>query len=142
MPVVQGINPVGANIIPFVRTGNLLFISGMIGPGANGERVAGKLGAECSVEQGYECARQAALRMLTRVREATGNLDKVRRVVKVLAFIASAPDFTEQPRVANGFSDLLIEVFGENGRHARSAVGVAALPGNAPVEVEAIFEVE
>jgi enamine deaminase RidA (YjgF/YER057c/UK114 family) len=86
-------------------------------------------------------ARQSALRTLARVREATGSLDRVVRVVKVLAFVNSAPSFTDQPRVANGFSVLLVEVFGEAGRHARSAIGVAALPGGAPVEVESIFEV-
>jgi len=136
------VNPVGANNIPFVKTGNLLFLSGTIGPAANGQRVVGKLGAGCSIEQGYECARETAIRILARVREATGSLDRVRRVVKVLAFVNSAPTFTEQPRVANGFSDLLVEVFGENGRHARSAIGVAALPGDGPIEVEAIFEVD
>jgi enamine deaminase RidA (YjgF/YER057c/UK114 family) len=136
-----GANPVGPNIIPFVVSGGRLYVSGIIGPGADGERVVGRLGENCSVEQGYECARQSALRTLSRVREAVGSLDNVVRVVKVLAFVNSAPSFTDQPRVANGYSDVMTEVFGEAGRHARSAVGVANLPGGAPVEVEAIFEV-
>src|SRR5262245_13035794 len=98
-PVQPGVNAMGANNVPFVRTGNLLFFSGTIGPGADGGRVVGKLGATCSVEQGYECARQSALRILARAREHLGSLDKVRRVVKVLAFVNSAPDFTQQPQV-------------------------------------------
>jgi enamine deaminase RidA (YjgF/YER057c/UK114 family) len=141
LPAPQpGPNAFGANNIPYVLSGDRLYVGGIVGPGADGQRVVGRLGESCSIEQGYECARQSALRALVRVREAAGSLDRVVRVVKVLAFINSTPGFTQQPQVANGFSDLLVEVFGENGRHARSAIGVAALPGGSPVEVESIFE--
>jgi enamine deaminase RidA (YjgF/YER057c/UK114 family) len=135
-------NVFGANNIPYVLSGDRLYIGGIIAPAADGQRVVGRLGESCSVEQGYECARQSALHALARVREAAGSLDLVVRVVKVLAFVNSTPEFTQQPQVANGFSDLLVEVFGENGRHARSAIGVASLPGGSPVEVESIWELE
>jgi enamine deaminase RidA (YjgF/YER057c/UK114 family) len=134
--------PPVANLVPVVRTGNLLFLSGTIGSGPNGERLSGKLGAEYGVDEGYAAARQAAIGLLGRVRDEAGSLDRVRRIVKVLGFVNSAPDFTDQPRVVNGASDLLVEVFGEAGRHARSAIGVASLPGGAPVEVEMVVEVE
>jgi enamine deaminase RidA (YjgF/YER057c/UK114 family) len=136
------VNPFGANNVPVVRTGNLLFLSGNVGTGPNGERLSGKLGGEFSIDDGYAAARQAGIRLLARIRGEVGSLDRVRRVVKVLAFVNSAPDFTDQPRVANGASDLFTDVFGEAGRHARSAVGVASLPGNGPVEVEMVVEVE
>jgi enamine deaminase RidA (YjgF/YER057c/UK114 family) len=133
-----------ANYVPVVRSGNLLFLSGHLPPaGADGARPAGKLGADLSVEQGYAAARQAAVALLTTVRRETGSLDKVRRIVKVLALVNSAPDFVQQPQVVNGASDLLVEVFGETiGRHARSAVGAVSLPLNAPVEIEMVVEVE
>lgn len=131
-----------ANYIPSVRVGNLLFLAGH-GPIREGKAVSrGKLGKELSVEDGSKVAREVGLNLLTSTRVALGSLDKVKRVVKVLGMVASAQGFTDQPRVINGFSDLMVEVFGENGRHARSAVGMAELPMGIPVEIEMILEVE
>ena len=131
-----------ATYIPAVRTGDLLFLSGT-GPFKDGAIVyAGKLGKDLTVEQGREAARQAGLIMLTKIRTALGSLDRVKRVVKVLGMVNSAEGFGDQPLVVNGFSDLMVEVFGEAGKHARSAVGMAGLPGNSPIEVEMIVEFE
>lgn len=135
------LNPFAANNVPAVRTGNLVFLSGNIGVGPDGERMAGKLGREITVEQGYDSARQAGIRLLARLKAELGSLDEVTRIVKVVAFVNSMPEFTDPPRVANGASDLFTDVFGDNGKHARSAVGVATLPGGAPVEVEMVVEV-
>ena len=130
--------PPVANYVNAVRTGNLLYLAGK-GPGA----VKGKLGREFSVEQGYQHARAVGLNLLAVMRDELGSLDKVKRVVKVLGMVNSAEGFQEQPKVINGFSDLMVEVFGEAiGKHARSAVGMAALPNNIPVEIEMILEVE
>ncbi len=101
----------------------------------------GKVGGEVTEEQGYACARQCALNALAAVKAEVGSLDDVKRVVKVVVFVASAPDFTGQPKVANGASELLGEVFGDAGKHARSAVGVSVLPLDVPVEVEIVVEV-
>lgn len=136
-----GPNPFAANNVPAVRTGNLVFLSGNIGVGPDGERIAGKMGRDLSIEQGYEAARQAGIRLLARLKAELGSLDEVTRIVKVVAFVNSMPEFTDPPRVANGASDLFTDVFGESGKHARSAVGVATLPGGAPVEVEMVVEV-
>ena len=126
---------------PTARSGNLVFTAGQL-PARDGEMIAvGKLGAEVSEEQGYACARQCALNALAAIRAEIGSLDAITRVVKVVVFVASAPDFTGQPKVANGASELLGEVFGEAGKHARSAVGVSVLPLDVPVEVEIIVEV-
>ena len=132
-----------ANYVPAVRTGDLLFLAGS-GParGADGKVTLGKLGRELSVEQGYESARLVGLNLIVRLKAELGDLGRVKRVVKLLCMVNSAPDFTEQPAVANGCSDLLVEVFGERGRHARSAVGMSSLPSNIPVEIEMIVEVE
>ena len=125
-----------------MRVGNLLFLSGH-GPERNGSpTVRGKLGRELSLEDGYKVAREVGMNLLGSARNALGSLDKVKRVVKVLGMVASAEGFTAQPKVVNGFSDLMVEVFGENGRHARSAVGLAELPGGIPVEIEMILEIE
>jgi enamine deaminase RidA (YjgF/YER057c/UK114 family) len=129
-----------ANYVPAVRVGNLLFLSGL-GPGPSEPR--GKVGKDLSIEQGYQAARATGLNLLAASRAALGSLDKVRRVVKVLGMVNSAPGFTDQPKVLNGFSDLMVEVFGETiGKHARSAVGMAELPFNIPVEIKMILEVE
>jgi enamine deaminase RidA (YjgF/YER057c/UK114 family) len=128
-------------LIPYVRTGNLLFLSGN-GPTWEGKTWSGQVGKEYTTEQGYEAARNCALNLLSAARSALGSLDKVKRVVKVLGMVNSAPGFSQQPQVINGCSDLLVQLFGDNGRHARSAVGMAALPGNIPVEIEMILEVE
>ena len=129
-----------ANYVRAVRVGNLLFVSGTT---SRELKPFGKVGRELTVDQGYQAARHAGLLFLANVRAELGTLDRIKRVVKVLGMVNSADGFGEQPAVINGFSDLMVEVFGEAiGKHARSAVGVAALPGNAPVEVEAILEVE
>lgn len=134
-------NPV-ANYLPAVRTGNLLFLSGSIpAAGDDGNIPVGKVGADMTVEEGYQAARATGLNLIARLKAELGELSRVKRVVKVLAMVNSAPDFTETPAVANGFSDLMAEVFGEAGRHARSAVGLAALPLGVPIEVEMIVEV-
>jgi enamine deaminase RidA (YjgF/YER057c/UK114 family) len=130
-----------ANFVSAVRVGNLLFLSGTTaGPDwAN----KGKLGKDVTVEQGYQAARQVGLNQLTNIKAALGSLDRVKRIVKVLGMVNSAEGFGDQPRVINGFSDLMVEVFGEAiGKHARSAVGMAGLPANQPVEIELIVEVE
>ena len=129
--------------MPFVRTGNLIFLAGL-GPAnrPDGTSPTGKLGQDFTVEEGYEAARLTGINQLARLKGAVGDLDKVKRVVKLLSMVNSAPDFGDQPAVANGCSDLLVEVFGDKGKHARSAVGMAALPDQIPVEIEMIVEVE
>jgi enamine deaminase RidA (YjgF/YER057c/UK114 family) len=129
--------PVAA-YVPTVRTGNLVFVSGQ---GPFGTGVSGKVGAEVSVEQAQEQARVTCLNGLAQIKAAVGDLANVRRIVKLTVFVASAPGFGDQPKVANGASELLQEVFGEAGRHARSAVGVAELPFDIPVEIEFVVEV-
>jgi enamine deaminase RidA (YjgF/YER057c/UK114 family) len=129
-----------AAYVPAVRTGNLVYSSGQL-PLVDGRLVAtGKVGAEVSPEEAAECARTAALNGLAAVVAVADGLDAVARVVKVVVFVAGAPGFTGHPQVANGASDLLGELFGDAGRHARSAVGVASLPLDAPVEVEMVVE--
>jgi enamine deaminase RidA (YjgF/YER057c/UK114 family) len=134
-----------ANYVPWVRTGNLVFLSGA-GPNRPGDtrfkEYQGKLGREYSIEEGYQAARQTAYSLLCALKDAVGDLDKVKRVVKVLGMVNSVPEFGDQPKVINGCSDLLVEVFGEKGKHARSAVGMGALPNAIPVEIEMIVEVE
>lgn len=131
-----------ANYVPFVRTGNLLFTSGQI-PVMDGKvQFTGKLGGGVSVEDGAKAARLCAINILAQARAALdGDLDRVVRCVKLVGFVASTPDFTQQPAVINGASNLIVEVLGDAGRHARSAVGAPSLPLDVPVEVEAVFEV-
>jgi enamine deaminase RidA (YjgF/YER057c/UK114 family) len=130
-----------ANYIPFVRVGALLFVSGQIGVDAGGKLVAkGKLGGGVSVEDGQKAARACAINLLAQVKAALGDLDRVKRVVRLGGFINSAPSFLDGPKVMNGASDLMVAVLGDSGRHARTTVGVAVLPGDAAVEVEGIFE--
>lgn len=132
--------PAGA-YLPAVRTGDLVYTAGQV-PFVDGKlAVTGKLGAEVDVETGKEQARIAALNAVAALGSAVGDLSRIARIVKVVVFVASAPGFTAQPQVGNGASELFVEVFGEAGRHARSAVGVAVLPLDAPVEVEVIAEV-
>lgn len=129
-----------AAYVPAVVSGNLVFTSGQL-PTVNGElQGVGKVGADLTTEQGAELARISALNALAAVEAVIGSLDRVTRVVKVVGFVASAPDFTAQPAVVNGASELIGEIFGEQGRHARSAVGVPVLPIDAPVEVELVVE--
>src|SRR6187200_2056317 len=127
--------------IPAVRSGNHVFTSGQL-PMRSGElMVTGKVGGEVSEEEAVACAQQCALNAIAAVKAEIGDLDAVERIVKVVAFVASTPDFTGQPRVANGASELFGQAFGERGIHARSAVGVPVLPLDSPVEVELIVEV-
>ena len=130
------VTPPVANYVNAVRTGNLLFLAGK-GPGP----VRGKLGREFTVDQGYQHARAVGLALLAVMRSELGSLDKVKRVVKVLGMVNAAPEFTDHPKVINGCSDLFVEVFGEAGKHARSAVGMGSLPMGIPVEIEVIVEV-
>ena len=134
-----------ANYVPAVRSGNLLFVSGH-GPGVikDGKLgyIQGKLGRDLDVEQGYEAAKQVTLNILQSIKGIIGDLDKVRRVVKILGFVNCTADFPDQPRVINGCSDLLVALYGERGRHARSAVGMNQLPFGIAVEIEMVLEVE
>ena len=131
-----------ANYVRAVRTGNLLFVSGH-GPYNDGKAIlVGKLGKDVTIEEGYKTARNVAVNCLSSIRASLGSLDKVKRVVKLLGMVNCTEDFKDQPKVMNGASDLLVEVFGEAGRHARSAVGMQALPNQIPVEIEMILEVE
>lgn len=131
-----------ANYVRAVQTGNLVFVSGH-GPTRDGKPVyVGKLGRDLTVEEGYQAARLVMLNCLASLKALIGDLDRVKRVVKLLGMVNSAPDFGDQPKVINGASDLLVELFGERGRHARSAVGMAALPMGIAVEIEMIVEVE
>lgn len=135
---VPEVVPPLAAYVPAVRHGDLVFTAGQL-PARDGQMIAtGKLGAEVSEEDGYACARQCALNALAAVKAEIGELSAITRIVKVVVFVASTPGFTGQPQVANGASELLGEVFGDAGRHARSAVGVAALPLDVPVEVELV----
>lgn len=131
-----------ANYLPFVQSGNLVVVSGQV-PAQDGKiAITGKVGAAVSVEQGQAAARLCLMNVLTHLRTACGgDLDRVRRVVRLGGFVASGPDFTQHAVVMNGASDLAVEVFGEAGRHARSTIGVPALPGDAAVEVEGMFEI-
>ncbi|KPP86173.1 MAG: putative translation initiation inhibitor, yjgF family [Rhodobacteraceae bacterium HLUCCA08] len=130
-----------ANYVPFVQTGSLVFVSGQVSSGPGG-LILGKLGADMDVAAGTIAARHCALSLLAQVRAACGgDLSRLKRVVKLTGFVNSTPDFTDQPKVVNGASDLLVEVLGEAGRHSRSAVSAAALPLGVAVEIEGIFEV-
>jgi enamine deaminase RidA (YjgF/YER057c/UK114 family) len=131
-----------ANYVNGVRTGNLIFLAGKGPKRADGTEIIGKLGAGVSIEQGYEAARLTAINQLAVLKAMLGDLKKVKRIVKVLGMVNSDPDFVEQPKVINGFSDLMVAVFGERGRHARAAVGMASLPRGQAVEIELIVEVE
>jgi len=131
-----------ANYVKAVRTGNLLYLSGH-GPGkADGTNITGKVGKDLTIEEGYAAARQTAISLLSTMKGELGSLNNVKRIVKVLGMVNCTPEFGDQPKVINGCSDLLVAVFGENGKHARSAVGMNALPGNITVEIEIIVEVE
>jgi len=138
---VPDVVPPLAAYVPAARTGNLVFTAGQL-PARQGEMLAtGKLGDAVTEEEGYECARQCALNAIAAIKAEVGELSQVKRIVKVVVFVASTPDFTAQPKVANGASELLGEVFGDAGKHARSAVGVSVLPLDVPVEVELVVEV-
>ena len=130
-----------ANYVEAVRTENLLFLSGH-GPGAGGGKLSsGRLGEDLSVEEGYDSAKRVALSLVSTLKDTLGDLDRVKRVVKLTGFVNSAPGFLEQSKVINGASDFFVELFGEKGHHTRSAVGMAALPTGIPVEIELIAEI-
>ncbi len=133
--------PVG-NYLPAARSGNVMWLAGVGSRRADGGRISGKLGAELSVEQGYEAARWAALNLLARMKAELGDLGRVSRILKVVGMVNSAPDFTEQAAVVDGASDLFVALYGERGRHARSAPGMAALPGDTAVICECVIEVD
>ena len=140
LPEVQALI---ANYVPGILTGNVLFLSGSGPlPDNEGNLKLGKLGEDLTVEDGYESAKTPGINLLSRIKNEIGTLNNVVRIVKIFCMVNSSPDFTSQPLVANGCSDLLVEVFGEFGKHSRSAVGVAALPNNWPVEIEMIVEIK
>lgn len=130
-----------ANYVPFAVVGNLLFISGQISKAGDGTLVTGKLGEAVSVEQGRAAAKLCALNILAQAKAALGDLDRIRRCVKLTGFVSCVSAFKDQPAVINGCSDLLVEVLGDAGRHTRSAVGAPSLPLDVSVEIEAIFEI-
>jgi enamine deaminase RidA (YjgF/YER057c/UK114 family) len=131
-----------ANYVNAVTTGNLVFMAGKGPTRADGTRITGKLGRDLDIEAGYEAARLVGINQLAALKAEIGDLNRVKRIVKVLGMVNSATDFTDQPKVINGFSDLMVEVFGERGKHARAAVGMAALPSDIAVEIEMIVEIE
>ncbi len=131
-----------ANFVNAVRTGNLVFLSGQGPLKKDGTLITGVLGEDLDIEQGYKAARLTGINLLAALKAEVGNLNKVKRIVKVLGMVNATKDFKEHPKVINGHSDLMVEVFGERGKHARAAVGMGSLPGNIPVEIEMIVEVE
>jgi enamine deaminase RidA (YjgF/YER057c/UK114 family) len=131
-----------ANYVNVVRSGNLLFLAGKGPTRADGTQVTGKVGKDLTIAQGYEAAQIVALNHLAVLKAELGNLNKVKRIVKVLGMVNCESNFTEHPKVINGYSDFMVEIFGEKGKHARSAVGMGSLPNNIAVEIEVIVEVE
>ncbi len=132
-----------AAYVPYTMAGNLVFISGQLPMQGGKPQGLGKLGAEISITQGQETARLCGLNLLAHLKTACGgNLDRVQRIIRLGVFVASAPGFTDQPKVANGVSDLMVELFGDAGKHARAAVGVSELPFGVSVEVDAIVEID
>ncbi|WP_088072425.1 RidA family protein [Gottfriedia luciferensis] len=134
---IKPIRPAVGNYVSLVRTGNLLFTAGQ-----GVDEYHGKLGRELTIEEGYEASRESMLNLISVLKHELGELSKVKRIVKILGFVNSTEDFYDQPKVMNGASDLLVEVFGEKGKHARSAVGMAQLPNNTAIEIEMIVEIE
>jgi enamine deaminase RidA (YjgF/YER057c/UK114 family) len=130
-----------ASYVPAVRSGNYVYTSGQV-PFVKGELMhRGKLGGDLTIEQGYECARVTAMNCLAAVKSVIDDLDRVKRIVRVTGFITSAPGFTDQPKVLNGASDLLVEIFGERGKHSRLAIGTSELPLGAPLEIDMVVEI-
>ncbi len=134
--------PKGVNIVLTVQSNNLIFLSGNGPISPNGDRIIGKVGTDLSIEQGYAAARQTAINQLSVLKTHIGDLNKVEKIVKVFGMVNADASFTEHPKVINGFSDLMIEVFGERGRHARSAVGMSSLPWNLACEIEMIVQIK
>ena len=131
-----------ANYVKTVRTGNLIYMAGHGPDKPDGTRITGRLGAELTIEQGQEAARLTGIALLSSLKAEIGDLNKVKRIVKVLGFVNSTPEFTDQSKVMNGFSDLMVEVFGDKGKHTRSAIGMPTLPANWATEIEMVVEVE
>ena len=130
-----------ANYVPAVRTGNLIFLAGAGPRKPDGSFITGKVGTDLDLEQAYQAARLTGITLLSVLKAEIGDLDKVKRIVKVLGMVNADPSFAQHPKVMNGFSDLMVEVFGERGKHARSAVGMGSLPFGIPVEIEMVVEV-
>ena len=131
-----------ANYVRTVRTGNLVYLAGHGPTRADGTNITGKLGKDMTVEQGYAAAKQTGIALLSSLKAEIGDFNKVKRIVKVLGMVNCTADFTDQPKVINGFSDLMVSLWGEKGKHARSAVGMMSLPNGIAVEIEMIVEVE
>ncbi len=131
-----------ANFLKAVRIGNIIYLSGHGPDKPEGGQVTGKLGSDLTIEQGQEAARLVGISLLSSLKKEIGNLNKVKRIVKVLGMVNAVPTFTNHSQVINGFSDLMVQIFGENGKHARSAVGLSSLPANIPVEIEMIVELK
>lgn len=138
---IPDLAPPVANYVPFTISGKTLYISGQL-PGAGGQMTKGHLGKDVSLEDGQKAARICAINIIAQAKAALGDLDKISRCLRLGGFVASTPEFTDHPKVVNGASDLIVEVFGDAGKHARAAVGVSALPLGAAVEVDAIFEIK
>lgn len=138
---IPDLAPPVANYVPFTISGKTLYISGQL-PGAGGQMTKGHLGKDVSLEDGQKAARVCAINIIAQAKAALGDLDKISRCLRLGGFVASTPEFTDHPKVVNGASDLIVEVFGDAGKHARAAVGVSALPLGAAVEVDAIFEIK
>lgn len=134
--------PPVANYVKAVQAGDLVFLSGHGPDRPEGGLVTGKVGSDLTLEEGQEAARLTGISLLSSLKAEIGDLNRVRRVVKVTGMVNAVPDFTEHPQVINGFSDLMVEVFGEHGKHARAAVGMGSLPGNIPVEIDAIVAID
>ncbi len=134
--------PPTANFVKTVRVGNLVYTSGHGPDRAEGGPLTGRVGGDLTLEQGQEAARLTGISLLSSLKAEIGDLNKVKRVVKVLGMVQSTPEFKDQPKVMNAFSDMMVAIFGEKGKHARSAVGMSALPGNIAIEIEMIVEVE
>ena len=131
-----------ANYVPSLRSGDLLFISGQISMDVDGKIISGQVGADVSVDQGHAAAKRCAILILAQTKAALGNLDQVAQVVKLTGFVNATADFPDHPKVINGASDFMVEVFGDKGRHTRAAVGVSSLPMNCAVEIDAILRIE
>ena len=131
-----------ANFLKAVRIGNLVYLAGHGPDKPEGGQVIGKLGSDLTIEQGQEAARLVGISLLSSLKKEIGNLNKVKRIVKVLGMVNAVPTFTNHSQVINGFSDLMVQIFGENGKHARSSVGLSSLPANIPVEIEMIVELK
>jgi enamine deaminase RidA (YjgF/YER057c/UK114 family) len=140
--VLETPSPPVANYVNVVQTGNLLFLAGKGPKDESGNNIIGRLGEDMSILDGYQAARRIGIAQLSVLKSHLGDLNRVKRVVKVLGMVKCTDDFTQQPQVVNGFSDLMVEVFGENGKHARAAVGMSALPGGICAEIEMIVEIE